>query len=210
MEHTIEQINRDTISANNAIIIFETETQKEYFLESIDEYNEKGKLGKYFNNPAEPIFIEEAPEPREIIYENLQYSSHIVKNICIGWGLSILFLLAITGVFYVIQLIKSSNLDSAIEEEEENPNSAAAVTHYTIATVIAWVTLLGIVFFNKFVMGNVLHVFTHLEKHDNKANEDFSFAFKYALGMFFTTALMTIMVEALKFKNYYTHPFGVI
>jgi len=59
-------------------------------------------------------------------------------------------------------------------------------------------------------MGNVLHYFTHLEKHDNKAHEDFSFAFKYALGMFFTTALMTIMVEALKFHNYYTHDFGVI
>lgn len=102
MEKTIEKINRDTISANNAIIIFEKETQKEYFLESIDEYNEKGKLGKYFNNPAEPITIEEAPEPREIIYENLQYSGHAVKNICIGWGLSILFLLAITGVFYAI------------------------------------------------------------------------------------------------------------
>ena len=28
--------------------------------------------------------------------------------------------------------------------------------------------------------------------------------------MFFTTALMTIMVEALKFKNYYSHEFGVI
>lgn len=69
---------------------------------------------------------------------------------------------------------------------------------------------MGIVFFNKFVMGNVLHIFTHLEKHDNKANEDFSFAFKYALGMFFTTALMTIMVEALKFNNYYQHDFGVI
>lgn len=210
VEHTIEQINKDNISANNAIIVFETEIQKEFFLESIDEYNEKGKLGKYFNNPVEPIVIEEAPEPREIIYENLQYSNHSVKNILIGWGLSLLFLAAITGVFYVIQLIKTSNLDSAIEEEEENPNSSAAATHKTIATIIAWVTLLGIVFFNKFVMGNVLHYFTHLEKHDNKANEDFSFAFKYALGMFFTTALMTIMVEALKFKNYYTHAFGVI
>jgi hypothetical protein len=28
--------------------------------------------------------------------------------------------------------------------------------------------------------------------------------------MFFTTALMTIAVEALKFHNYYKHDFGVI
>lgn len=123
VEKTISQINKDTISANNAIIIFETETQKEYFLSQVDEYTENGKIGKYFNNPAEPIIIEEAPEPREIIYENLQYSNHIVKNVCIGWSLSMLFLLAITGVFYVIQLIKTNNLVTAIEEEEENPNS---------------------------------------------------------------------------------------
>ncbi len=121
-----------------------------------------------------------------------------------------LFLLAITVVFYFLQLIKTNNLVAAIEAKEENPNSPEAATSKTIATIIAWVTLLGIVFFNKFVMGNVLHYFTHLEKHDDKAHEDFSFAFKYALGMFFTTALMTIAVEALKFNNFYLHDFGVI
>lgn len=121
-----------------------------------------------------------------------------------------MFLLLTTVVFYFLQLIKTNNLVAAIEEKEENPDSSSANTRKVIATIIAWATLLGIVFFNKFVMGNVLHYFTHLEKHDNKAHEDFSFAFKYALGMFFTTALMTIAVEALKFHNYYKHDFGVI
>lgn len=75
---------------------------------------------------------------------------------------------------------------------------------------MCWVILVLIVVFNKFVMGRVLHFFTHMEKHDNKADEDFSFAAKYALGMLFTTALMTIAIEAVKYKNYYKEPFGVI
>lgn len=152
--------------------------------------------------------IVEAPEPREIIYENLPYEHDKLKNLCIGWGLSLLFLAVITVVFYFIQLLKTNTLVEAIEQEEEDPSGAHG--RKIFATIIAWVTLLGIVFFNKFVMGNVLHYFTHLEKHDNKAHEDFSFAFKYALGMFFTTAIMTILVEALKYKNYYKHDFGVI
>lgn len=179
-------------------------------MSQLEDYEESGKIGKHFNNPEEPLTIEEAPEPREIIYENLQYSHGRMKNILIGWGLSLLFLVVITIVFYFLQLIKTNNLVEAIEEKEENPDSHEAVTRKVIATIIAWATLLGIVFFNKFVMGHVLHYFTHLEKHDNKAHEDFSFAFKYALGMFFTTALMTIAVEALKFHNYYKHDFGVI
>jgi hypothetical protein len=82
--------------------------------------------------------------------------------VAIGWGLSLLFLAAITVVFYLLQLAKTNLLVSAIEEEEENPGSSTAGTHKTIATIIAWATLLGIVLFNKFVMGNVLHIFTHL------------------------------------------------
>lgn len=165
-------------------------------------------MDKYFDNPAEPLVIVEAPEPREIIYENLPYQHDKGKNLLIGWGLSLIFLVIITIVFYFLQLIKTNNLVSAIEQEEENPEGASSKKLF--ATIIAWVTLLAIVFFNKFVMGRVLHSFTHLEKHDNKAHEDFSFAFKYALGMFFTTAIMTILVEALKYHNYYKHDFGVI
>lgn len=160
----------------------------------MENYHKEGKLVSYFGNPEEPIIIEEAPEPREIIYENLQYARGRIKNILLGWGLSLLFLLCITVVFYLLQLVKTNNLVEAIEEEEKNPDSSDAKTRKVVATIIAWATLLGIVFFNKFVMGNVLHYFTHLEKHDNKAHEDFSFAFKYALGMFFTTAFMTILV----------------
>jgi len=43
-------------------------------------------------------------------------------------------------------------------------------------------------------MGWVLHHFTHLEKHLTTSDEEFSFALKYSLGLFFTTALMTLAV----------------
>ena len=59
-------------------------------------------------------------------------------------------------------------------------------------------------------MGQVLHHLTDLEKHDNKAGYAYSFALKYACGMFFTTAFMTIVIEGFTHKNYYTHRFGVI
>lgn len=59
-------------------------------------------------------------------------------------------------------------------------------------------------------MGYVLHHFTHIEKHATSDREQFSFAFKYALGMFFTTALMTLFVEAITYNNFYQHHYGVI
>lgn len=39
---------------------------------------------------------------------------------------------------------------------------------------------------------------------------EFSFALKQILGLFFTTALMTLLVEDLRFNNIYTHSYGVI
>lgn len=73
-----------------------------------------------------------------------------------------------------------------------------------------FVALFGVILFNKFIMGKVLHIFVHLERHAYTDKEGFSFAMKYSLGMFFTTALMTLAVEAVKFNNFYTHQYGVI
>ncbi len=65
--------------------------------------------------------------------------------------------------------------------------------------------ILGVVLFNKFVMGKILHHIVHKEKHAFIDKENHSFALKYALGMFFTTALMTLAVEAITFDNFYSH-----
>lgn len=59
-------------------------------------------------------------------------------------------------------------------------------------------------------MGWALHHFTDLEKHEHTSDEEFSFALKYTLGLFFTTALMTLAVEAITYNNFYAHEYGVI
>jgi hypothetical protein len=59
-------------------------------------------------------------------------------------------------------------------------------------------------------MGTILHHFTDFEMHATSDRFQLSFAFKYALGMFFTTALMTLFVEEFTYNNFYTHHYGVI
>lgn len=70
--------------------------------------------------------------------------------------------------------------------------------------------LLLVVLFNKIVMSKVFHYLTHYERHFRQADFQFSFGVKYCLGLFFTTALMTIAIEALHYHNYYTHLYGVV
>ena len=55
----------------------------------------------------------------------------------------------------------------------------------------------------------VLHKIGDREKHYTSSQYEFSYAFKYTLGMFFTTALMTLAVEAIRFDNY-TSEYGVV
>jgi hypothetical protein len=62
--------------------------------------------------------------------------------------------------------------------------------------------------FNKFIMSTIFHNICDIEKHESHSNLQFSFALKYMLGMFFTTALMTLAVEAIIFHNYDHH--GVV
>lgn len=62
------------------------------------------------------------------------------------------------------------------------------------AKSIVYLALSGVVLFNKFVMGNVIQKIVSMERHAYTDKENHSFALKYALGMFFTTALMTLAV----------------
>jgi len=81
-------------------------------------------------------------------------------------------------------------LESEIEGESGNNERVKAI-------FIVYLSLFSVILFNKFVMGHVLHMIVHHEKHDNKTTAEFSFAIKYSFGMFFTTALMTLAVEAI-------------
>lgn len=67
-----------------------------------------------------------------------------------------------------------------------------------------------VVLFNKLVLSFLFHIFTELEVPSTVSTLQFSFALKYSLGLFFTTAIMSLAVEAIKFENYYSHPYGVV
>lgn len=67
-----------------------------------------------------------------------------------------------------------------------------------------------IVLFDKIALSTLFYKFTEFEKHSTSANFQFSFSFKYSLGLFFTTALMTLATEAIHFNNYYHNEYGVI
>jgi hypothetical protein len=64
-------------------------------------------------------------------------------------------------------------------------------------------TMLSIIFFNKFCLSFILHLFTDFEKHRTGSEYEFSFGLKYTLGLFFTTALMTLLVEDIALHNIY-------
>lgn len=67
-----------------------------------------------------------------------------------------------------------------------------------------------VIVLNKLVISNFFHYFTELERHSTTCNFQFSFCLKYCLGLFFTTALMTFLVEGLLIGNYYSHDYGLI
>lgn len=69
-------------------------------------------------------------------------------RVLLGWALSIIFITLITVVFYFILRWKTF----VVEEEESLAR----------ATIIVFAALILVILFNKFVMGNVLHYFTHI------------------------------------------------
>ena len=70
--------------------------------------------------------------------------------------------------------------------------------------------MFSVILFDKLVLSMLFHKFTEFELPSTTAKLQFSFALKLSIGLFFTTALMTLAVEAIKFENYYTHPYGVV
>lgn len=59
-------------------------------------------------------------------------------------------------------------------------------------------------------MSILYHKFTDFERHSTTSKFQFSFELKLTFGFFFTTAVMTLSVEAIRFDNYYSHLYGVI
>ena len=98
----------------------------------------------------------------------------------------------------------------AFEEYHLDQTNLQELSDYRWAIFSVYALMFIVVLFNKLVMVVLFHKFTDLEGHDTMSKFQFSFALKYCMGLFFTTALMTLAVEAISFRNYYEHPYGVI
>ena len=59
--------------------------------------------------------VEQAPGPKEIIWEHLRHFSSKPYRIAVGWGLSALFLFLILILFYFVSLWKANLLEKAEE-----------------------------------------------------------------------------------------------
>jgi hypothetical protein len=59
-------------------------------------------------------------------------------------------------------------------------------------------------------MSPILHRICIFEKYFTKTKEEYAFTLKYLLSMFFTTAMMTVLVEAITKDNFFTHAHGVV
>lgn len=68
----------------------------------------------------------------------------------------------------------------------------------------------GIVLFNKFALPFIVHHIVDAEKWSTKTNLNISFAFKLTISLFINTALITIIVEVVLFKNFYGIGGGMI
>ena len=83
-------------------------------------------------------------------------------RILLGWGLSLGFLALTLVVFYFINMFKANLIVGTEFDLAKNPNSAVGQANTTLVRIIAWSTFIGIILYNKFVMGKVLHHFTDL------------------------------------------------
>jgi hypothetical protein len=90
---------------------------------------------------ANDVSLESAPEPREIIWNNINYPKYKRwLRILLGWTLSILFLGAATAVFYFLVVLKAKS--------------------HSMALLI--INLFLIQFFNKYIMKIFLHWFSDI------------------------------------------------
>jgi len=64
--------------------------------------------------------------------------------------------------------------------------------------------------FNKFILAYAIHHLIEYEKHVTGAAVQYALCLKYTLGLFFTTALMTLLVEGASYNNVFHSDYGIV
>lgn len=125
-----------------------------------------------------------------------------------SWGSSLLVLVLLTITFALISVWKSKTVEHMMHDYRHEESHDISLSNKSLLLVFGMIFF--VVLLNKIVVSNLFHKFTDKERHANTFNFQFSFCLKYCLGLFFTTALMTLIVEAFLLKNYYKHDYGVV
>lgn len=74
-----------------------------------------------------------------------------------GWGLTSLFLGCITVLFFFVLSEKSILIEESYTSSISTDSSHGS---YSAAVAMVYLALIGVIFFNKFVMGFILHKIT--------------------------------------------------
>lgn len=115
-------------------------------------------------------------------------------------------MVVVTVAFYFLIDYKGKLIEEAHIHYTEDP---AYEEEYKKGIALGYIIVILINLINKFVFSPIFHLITDYEKHLSVSSANLSYALKYTLCMFFTTALMTLIVEALIHSNY-TGTLGVI
>lgn len=119
--------------------------------------------GPYFGVGSENITIKIAPEPKQIIWKNVNVPQETkVFLYILAWILSIFVLAVVTVAVYFIYEYKASNLIEATTEYHNHPDESKYINRYRRAILIVYGAIMFIILFNKLVMSTLYHKLTDI------------------------------------------------
>lgn len=155
------------MECEKVILVFNTDQIKSQVLDMFDQIQDSIK-GQFFGIGAEDITIKEAPEPKEILWKNVNVDKDKKFALYLtSWGLSTLLLLIITIIFYFVLEQKTLNLLRATEQLAINHSEYQDV--YNGAVALVFIMLLFIIIFNKLIMSTLFYKFTEMERHETRS-----------------------------------------
>lgn len=88
----------------------------------------------------------------------------------IGWIITTVFLGVITTLFFFLLSEKSILIEESFKNESHTESTVTShSSSYSAAVAMVYMALIGVIFFNKFVMGAILHKICEFERHPTTA-----------------------------------------
>ena len=131
------------------------------------------------------IYLKRAPEPEDIIWENLAYNfMDKARRVILTW----LITLVILCICFAINLLITQEIRTRRDEAEENDESYATVNGLSFLGAMTTVML------NR-MLSIFITKFTKLEKHHTTTEYQISTAFKLGIAMFINSALIPLFIN---------------